>query len=140
MPFIVSEQIEESDYDPLFAIQYTAFVDEPVLLALYPGGLDPSVRAQNIAIFKTGLGFGDPNVAAAKAVDAQTGEICAFATMRMYDQNPFFPAKDSDVHLPWVAEDEKAYVEWIFNAKSDRRRNFEELQKPGSYGCMFQPT
>ena len=53
--------------------------------------------------------------------------------MRMFDQNPFFPAEDSDVHFPFA--DHREWVEWLFNSKNDRRRGVKELQVSGSYGC-----
>ena len=103
MPLVVNEQIEEDrehDYDPLLVIQYTAFSEEPVLLAMFPRGLESSMRAQNIATFKSGLGFGDPNVAAAKVVDSRTGEICAFATMRsVMDSSLVYPGISSSSRL-----------------------------------------
>ena len=133
MPFTVSEHISEQDFNPLFIINYKAFSDEPALLALFPGGLDPTVRAQNVAGFKAGLGFGEAGVMAAKVTDTQTGQLVAFATLRIFDRNPFFPAEDGDVHLPFA--DHREWVEWVFNTKSDRRRGMRELQVPGPYGC-----
>lgn len=137
MTLVVSEQIEEQDYDALFLIQYQAFINEPAFVALYPGGLDLSTRAHNTARFKASLGWTDPQVAAAKVVDNQTGQICAFATMRTYDRNPFFGAKASDIHFPHVEEEKMAWLEWLFNTKNNRRREFKELQRPGSYCCEF---
>ena len=75
MSFIVSENIEEKDFDPLFVIDYKAFSDAPALLALFPGGLDPSVRAQNVAGFKAGLRFGEAGTVAAKVVDEKTAKL-----------------------------------------------------------------
>ena len=135
MPFIVSEDIGEQDYDRLFVINYEAFSEEPILLALFPGGLDPSVRAQNVASFKAGLGFADVNVKAAKVIDDQSSQIVAFATMRLFGSNPFYPAEDSHVQFPFAEEAE--WVEWFFNYKTDRRREIEKLTRPGAYGCMF---
>ena len=88
MPLIVSTEIQEEDYDPLFYIQYTAFADEPAILALYPGGLDSSARAKNVEGFKYGLGFTDPHVSAAKVVDDQSGQICAFSPCGHMIKNP----------------------------------------------------
>ena len=134
MSLIVSEKIEETDFDRLFVIDYEAFSDEPALLAFSPGGLDPSVRVQNVAGFKAGLGFGKAGTVAAKVIDTKTGQIIAFATMRMFDQNPFLPAEDSDLQFPFA--DHREWVEWLFNSKNDRRREVKEVQVQGSYGCM----
>ena len=136
MPFSISETISEQDYDRLFEINYTAFSDEPVLLALFPGGLDPSARAQNVTGFKSRLSFGDPHLVAAKAIDEQTGQIVAFATIWMSDENPFYPAKESEVHLPFAEPDKREWVEWLFSTRNNRRRTIEALQKPGAYGRM----
>ena len=135
MPLFISEKIEEEDYEPLFAIQFKAFVNEPALRAVYPGGLDPSSRAHNVARFKAALGFTRPNVRVAKVTDNETGQICAFATMPTYDENPLSGSEDSDIHFPHVDRKLRSSLEWIFNTKNDRRRYFKELQRPGSYCC-----
>jgi len=83
MTFSASEDIEEEDFGHLFIIQYKAFSNEPVSKALYPGGLDPSARPQNDALFRESLGWPKPHVATAKMVDDDTAQICAFATMPM---------------------------------------------------------
>ena len=137
MPLIVVDKIEEEDYDSLFSIQYQAFIAEPAITALYPGGLDASARSQNTAGFKAGLGWTDPQVAAAKVCDSSTGQICAFAIMRIYDKNPFSSAEDSDIHFPHVDTEKRAWLEWLFNTKNDRRRGFKELQVPGAYSCEY---
>ena len=132
----VSEDIADEDYDSLFAIQYKAFSNEPVIKACYPGGLEDEARSKNVARFIKALGWKESSVAAAKVVDVETGDICAFATMRLYDENPFFGAKDSDFRFPEVDEALRSAVEWFFNTKNDRRRKFEALQVPGSYCCV----
>ena len=137
MPLIVSDNISEQDYDPLFYIQYTAFADEPAILALYPGGLDPSVRPKNVERFKYGLGFTDPSVSAAKIVDNQSGQICAFLTMRRYEKNPFTGREDSDIQLPGLDEKVKPWLEWFFNQTTDRKRDVKELQAEGSYASAY---
>ena len=140
MPFTISETVTEQDHDRLFVINYTAFSDEPALLALFPGGLDPSTRPQNVAGFKSRLRFGDLHLVAAKATDEQTGQIVAFSTMWMSDENPFYPAKDNDVHLPFAEPDKREWVEWLFNTRNDRRRTIEALQVPGPYGRMYRDS
>ena len=135
MALIVSEDIAAEDFGSLFAIQYKAFSNQPAIRALYPGGLDDHARSINVTRFIKALGWKESNVAAAKVVDGETGEICAFATMRVYDENPFSDAEDSDVRLPQVDETIRSAVEWVFNAKNDRRRGFEALRVPGSYCC-----
>ena len=138
MPFIISETISEQDYEPLFVTNYQAFSDEPALLALYPGGLDPSARAQNVAGFKSRLRFGDPNLLAAKAVDEHSGQTVAFATMWVSDENPFYPAEDGNVHLPFAEPDKREWVEWVINTRKVRRATIEALQVPGAYGRMYR--
>lgn len=136
MPLIVSEEIAEVDFDSLLAIQYKAFSDQPALRACYPGGLSQPARSENVARFITLLGWRESNVAAAKVVDDETGEICAFATMRVYDESPFSGVRDSDIHLPHVDEEFRPAVEWTFNTKNNRRKSFAALQVPGSYCCV----
>ena len=133
MPLVVSDKIEEQDYDPLFYIQYTAFSNEPAIIGLYPGGLDPSVRAKNVERFRNGMGFTDPQVSAAKVVDDSTGQICAFLVMWLYDKNPFVGRESSDIHLPDLEKKLRPWLEWFFNSKSDRKRDIAELQTSGSY-------
>ena len=135
MPLIVSEDIADEDFDSLFAIQYKAFSNQPVLKACYPGGLSEPARSENVARFIKLLGWRESNVAAAKVVDDGTGEICAFATMRVCDNNPFSDARNSNILLPQVEEEFRSAVEWAFNTKNNRRRGFEALQVPGSYCC-----
>ncbi len=133
MPFIVSEDIADEDFDPLFEVQYRAFSNQPAIKACYPGGLTEPARSENVARFVKILGWKEPNVAAAKVVDDETGDICAFATMRVYDENPFSGAKDSAIRFPQIDGGMREAVEWVFNAKNDRRRGFEDLRVPGSY-------
>lgn len=135
MPLIVSEDIADEDFDSLFAIQYKAFSNQPALKACYPGGLSEPARSENAARFIKLLGWRESNVAAAKVVDDENGQICAFATMRVCDENPFSGASDSDIRLPHVDEEIRSAVEWAFNTKNNRRRGFEALQVPGSYCC-----
>ncbi|KAF6218267.1 hypothetical protein HO133_006229 [Letharia lupina] len=120
MPFIVSEDIADEDFDSLFAIQYKAFSNQPALKACSPEGLDNPGRSENVARFINVLGWKESNVVAAKVVDDETGEICAFATMRVCDGNPFAGAKDSDIHCPQVDEGMRSAVEWTLNTKNDR--------------------
>ena len=131
----VSEDIADEDYESLFAIQYKAFLDEPALKAFYPGGLKDHARSKNVARFIKALGWKESIVEAAKVVNVETGDICAFATMRVYDENPFSGAKDSDFRFPEVDKALRSAVEWFFNTKNDRRRGFEALQIPGPYCC-----
>lgn len=131
----VSEDIADEDFDSLFAIQYKAFSNQPAIRAGYPGGIEDHARSTNVARFVKRLGWKESNVAAAKVVDGETGEICAFATMRVYDGDPFSNAEHSHVHLPHVDGALRSAAEWVFNAKKDRRRGFEALQVPGSYCC-----
>ena len=138
MPLVLSEQIEEVEYDSLFVIYYTAFSEVAILLAMFPGGLAPSHRAENLVRFKSHLGLEELNTVAAKVIDDRTGDICAFATMRMYDKNPFFPGENSEICLPWMGEDKRAYIEWVLNSRKKRRKDIKELQVPGSYGCMYR--
>ena len=131
----VSEDIADEDYDSLFAIQYKAFSNQPAIKACYPGGLEARARSKNVARFIRALGWKESSVAAAKVVNDETGDICAFATMRVYDENPFSGAKDSDIRLPEADEALRSAVEWFFNTKNDRRRKFEDLHVAGSYCC-----
>ena len=131
----VSEDIADEDYDSLFTIQYKAFLDEPAVKAFYPGGLEDHARSKNAARFIKALGWEESSVAACRVVNVETGDICAFATMRAYDENPFSGAENSDFCFPEVDEAIRSAVEWFFNTKKDRRRGFEALQVPGSYCC-----
>ena len=135
MALMVSEDIADEDFGSLFAIQYKAFSNQPAIRALYPGGLEDHARSMNVTRFIKALGWKESNVAVAKVVDGETGEICAFATMRVYDENPFSEAEESDVRLPQIDGAFRSAVEWVFNAKNNRRREFEALQVPGPYCC-----
>lgn len=135
MPFIVSEDITDKDFDSLFRIQHLAFSNQPAIKAFYPGGLAEATRSENVARFIEILGWRDTNTAAAKVIDDETKEICAFAIMRIYDDNPFYNVKDSVIRFPQIDEELRSAVEWTFNVKNDRRRGFEALQVPGSYCC-----
>ena len=85
----VSEDIADEDYDSLSTIQYKALLDEPAIKACYPGGLEDYARSQNVTRVIKALRWKDPSVAAAKVIDDETKDICVFATMRVYDENPF---------------------------------------------------
>ena len=135
MPFIVREDITDEDFDSLFRIQHLAFSNQPAIQAFYPGGLAEATRSENVARFIEILGWRDTNTAAAKVIDDETKEICAFAIMRIYDDNPFCEAKDSDIRFPQIDGELRSAVEWTFNFKNDRRRGFEALQVPGPYCC-----
>lgn len=135
MTLVVSEDITDEDFDSLFRVQHMAFSKQPAIKAFYPGGLAEATRSENVARFIKILGWRDSNTAAAKVIDDETKEICAFAIMRVYNDNPFCNAKDSDIHLPQIDEELRSAVEWIFNTKNNRRRGFEALQVPGSYCC-----
>ncbi|MCJ1381933.1 hypothetical protein MMC17_005045 [Xylographa soralifera] len=140
MPVFLSENIEEEDYDSLFEINYKAFHAEPILLALFPGGLEPSTCAVNVACFRTFVGGMEPHVAKAKVID-EDGRICAFATMQVHDENPFFGAevKESAVHLPHIQENQKRlFLEWFIETKNIRRKQIIGLQVAGSYGREFR--
>lgn len=134
-PFIVSEDITDEDFDSLFRIQDLAFSNQPAIKALYPGGLAEATRSENVARFIKILRWRDTNTVAAKVIDNGTKEICAFATMRIYDDNPFCNAEDSAIRFPQIDGKLRSAVEWTFNTKNDRRRGFEALQVPGSYCC-----
>ncbi|KAL8659036.1 MAG: hypothetical protein Q9202_007310 [Teloschistes flavicans] len=136
MPLVLSEQIHDTDFEHLFAIQYNAFWKDPVIRAFYPGGLSDSARWDNVEIFIRTLGWRAHNVATAKVVDVQTGEICAFATMRMFDENPFTFAQPPHFEFPHIDEALRPAVEWVLNSKDTRRRTFEALHAPGSYCCL----
>ena len=101
MPLILREEIVDEDLDLLFAIQWKAFAKQPAIAAFFPGGLSEHARSENIARLVKILGLKEPNVAAAKVVDEESGEICAFATMRLYEEkNPFTSGKQIDVDFP----------------------------------------
>ena len=72
------------------------FSNQPALKACYPRGLDDPARSENIARFIKVLGWKETDIAAAKMVDNETGEICAFATMRLYNENPFSTSRGTN--------------------------------------------
>ena len=133
MSFSISEKRAEEDFDPLFVIQYKAFFAEFALREVYRSGLEPCARSQNVTRFKAALVWVKPNVKVAKVVDGDTGQICAFATMPVYDGNPFPSSEESDIHFPQVEEKARAFLEWIRNTKNNRRRRFKGLQITGYY-------
>lgn len=135
MRFIVSEDIADEDFGLLFAIQFKASSNQPAMIAFYPRGLVEPARSENVTRIIKGLGWKEPDLAAAKVVDEETGEICAFATMRIYNEHPFSGARDSNICLPRVDEGIRSAVDWTFNTRNNRRRSFEALQAQGSYCC-----
>lgn len=58
--FVVSTEINDDDWDALFAICWKAFEDAPEIRAFFPGGLDPDHREQNVSKFKAGASSGGP--------------------------------------------------------------------------------
>ena len=136
MPFSLSETVTEQDYDQLFAITQNASLGHSQLPSLFDLGLDdPAVRAANVARWATYRGF--PTIKAAKVVDAETGQIVAFATVKDLAGPPFASATKSDVRIPHVSEEARPLLEWVNNCHNDRRREMAELQVPGRYLCMF---
>ena len=140
MPLYLSENVTEDDYDALYVINHRAFEAGDIVMGLFPGGLDPSMRAENVQRFVSMRGWGSPTVKAAKVVDDQTGEICAFASLRLFDGPPFTSTEKSDVRYPHIGDDLRPFLEWVANSKNDRRREMKELQVPGPYGCVYLPT
>ena len=140
MPLYLSETVTEEDYDALYVINHQAFSAGDLLMGLFPGGLDPSTRAENVQRFASMRGFGSPTVKAAKVVDDQTDEICAFASMRVFEGPPFASNEKSNISYPHVSEDLRPFLEWFVNSKNDRRREMEGLQVPGPYGCTHLPS
>ena len=136
MPLYLNENVTEQDYDALYEINHLAFTPGGLDLGLFPGGLDPATRAENVQRMVAMRGFGTPTVRTAKVVDDQTGEICAWASMRIFDGPPFMSKEKSDVRFPHVSDDLRPFLEWFTNLKNDRRREMVELQVPGPYGCM----
>ena len=135
MPLVLSEDVVDEDFDSLFAIQWKAFAKQPTIKAFFPGGLAESTRSANVARFVKVLGLNGPNAATAKVIDEDSGEICAFATLRLYDKNPFVDGKETDIDFPPGDEKIKLAVQWAYRFKASRRRGLEALQVPGSYCC-----
>jgi len=52
--FILSTNIEESDWSPLFVFLYKASKDLRSISVMYPAGLDPACREEHANRFKNG--------------------------------------------------------------------------------------
>ena len=141
MPLTLIPTTVPADYTTLYTINYRAFADEPAILALSPGGLDPSSLATNVAGFAAGIGLGDPHTASAKVIDTASSAIVAFAVIVLYETSPWVHDDDkpggAKVNFPHIAEpDTRAWVEWLFGTKARRREATPELHAAGPWAYL----
>ena len=81
--FVLSKDITDADWDPIFAISIKAFQDNPEVLAL-SGGLSPANRAENVAAFKRDVFEGSVERVYAKITEVESGQIISFISARVY--------------------------------------------------------
>lgn len=136
MPLALIPAIEPADYTTLYSINYRSFADEPAILALSPGGLDPSSLTTNVAGFAAGMGFNDPRKTSTKVVDTSSGAIVAFAVMVLYETSPWVGGDmpGAEISFPHVVEpDTRAWVEWLFRTKAQRCHGMPALCTAGPW-------
>lgn len=133
---VLSTQIDEQDWDPLFVIHVKAFPTSP-FRNLTPGDLSPSHRAANVESFKKFSTTGPVERANAKI--STDGKVIAFLTCAVYPgalgniegslAKPPPPTK-----LPMVEdEEERVYHEWLFARINDGLRGSEHMHVPHLY-------
>lgn len=138
--FALSTEINDEDWDALFAICWQAFEDAPEIRAFYPGGLDPDQRKQNVSKFKAGASSRGPVKGyTAKITDLESGTITSYISGQIYDgplgnidgelATPPPPAK-----LPFISDPkEREWWEWYWNTGRSAMRERKELHVPYVY-------
>lgn len=128
---ILSTQIEEHDYEPMFIIDWTCFKMVPEIAAFFPGGLDPAFREANVNGMKVGVFGGSIERACVKIT--LRGKIISFISCQVYrgpkgilSADPEPPTKLPGVQNP----DERAFVEWYWSTYHHKIREMKEFQVP----------
>ncbi|KAF4633299.1 hypothetical protein G7Y89_g4815 [Cudoniella acicularis] len=137
--FVLSEVIEEKDWDQIFVINYTGFQNQLEILALSPGGLDPKHRLTNIEEMKRGVFGGPIERLCAKTSELQSGQITSFISCRVYrGQNGLSEGPLADppppIQLPQIKDDEdRKFYEWYWNRTRETLRSCKEMHVPHVY-------
>lgn len=134
--FILSRNIEDVDWDPLFVIDYKCFKDSPEIAAFFPGGLDPTYRAANIKGLQIGVFGGPAERAYAKLSDSHSGVITSFISGQVWrsPSGPFDGGRPPPINLPRIEnKEDRAFFEWFWNSNQDTMYSLKELQAPLVY-------
>jgi len=137
--FVLSTDIHDDDWDALFAICWKAFKDAPEIRIMYPGGLDPTYRARNVAMFKAGASRGAVEGYLAKITETESGKITSYITGRIYD-GPLgvidgdLAKPQPPVKLPFIDDrSDREWYEWYWGQGRSIMRGIKELQAPHVY-------
>jgi GNAT superfamily N-acetyltransferase len=137
--FILSPDISEEDWDPLFAVDMRINHDSPEIQAFLPGGLSPAHRAANISGFKQGVFGGPVERVYAKITETSSGEIVSFLSARVYRGPKGIIDGDLANEPPPIKlppnDDlaEKEFYEWFWNQHRAALRGCKEMQRPHVY-------
>jgi GNAT superfamily N-acetyltransferase len=134
--FILSRDIEDDDWDPLFVIDYKCFKDSPEMAAFFPGGLGPTHRAANIKGLKIGVFGGPTERVYAKLSDSHSGVITSFISSQVWrgPLGPFDSGRPPPMQLPRIEnKEDRAFFEWFWNSNLDTMYSLKELQAPIVY-------
>lgn len=131
--FVLSKDLTDSDWDPLFVIDWNAFLNFPELKALSPGGLFHTHRANNVAAFKRSCFDGPTERIYAKITEAESGEITSFISARVFRSptgNDDTPTR-SPIKLPQIEDAaDRAFYEWYWDRTLASIRGCGELHVP----------
>lgn len=142
---VLSTNIEENDWAPLFAIMYKSFEDEPSLKALYPNGTNPTYRSEYAHRFKNEFlsntkGTTTTEKFIAKVTNKGSGEIISFVSGSIYDGPLGLLNSDNSkplppIKLPMIAgHKEREFYEWCGTARRTAlRTEVEDLWVPNVY-------
>jgi len=80
-------EINDNAYDgeKLFLICWKAFEDAPEIRTIYPGGIDPTYRTENVAKFKMGYTCGPVESYIAKVTEIGSNTISSFISGRIHN-------------------------------------------------------
>lgn len=137
MPLILSEAIDDVDFDRLLDIQIAAFGQtgdaprEPMMDLIYPGAGTPPGKAAAKERVLTAL-RSDPTATFLKVTDTVTGEILGGAKWNVYLEKPAFKPV---VAVGWEGKEEREYAELVL-ARFSRSR-FESTPVEGPYLCKW---
>ncbi|KAJ2983913.1 hypothetical protein NQ176_g343 [Zarea fungicola] len=116
MPF-VTLPAHIADIEAVYDVQFAAFVNEPIIDFLFPGGVDrPAHTKGSIAYWNH-----DTISYTTKCVDTETGNIVGMATWEIYWKPGHEGTFKKPDGIPWLEGEDKARCEAIFNPMWDMR-------------------
>lgn len=134
--FVLSKDISEADWDPLFVVDMHAFQNSPEVLALSPGGLSPSHRASNVSAFRRNVFGGPVDRVYAKITEIESGQITSFISARIY-RGPKgvidgdLATEPPPIELPGIEDiEDRKFFEWYWNTNRAALRGCQQMQVP----------